>query len=254
MRYFMCISYDGTNYHGWQRQANSPNTVQEKIESCLSTLLKKEVPVIGCGRTDTGVHAKQYYLHFDFDVDIEITDLIHKANRILPRSIVVHDVFRVKDDLHARFDAYSRSYVYRIKLNRDPFDFHHHHYIYKQPVFDLVKLNELAYLVLTATDFQSFCKAHSDNKTTLCVITHSKWCYIEEQKCFEYHISANRFLRGMIRLLVGSMINVLRERESFESFKNALFSQKELTTPWSIDGNGLILYGIEYNFGNAANH
>jgi tRNA pseudouridine38-40 synthase len=253
MRYFMNISYDGTNFYGWQKQGNSENTIQSCIDNCLTMLLKHNVNSMGCGRTDSGVHAKQFYLHFDTDHRIDTSDLVYHVNRILPRSIVVHQLFEVNDDLHARFDALERSYVYRIKLVKDPFDFHHHYYTYKEPVFDLSKLNDLAHLILSASDFKSFCKTHSANKTNICHITRSEWIYDSHQMCYEYHITANRFLRGMIRLLVGGMLNVLRNRVTLESFRASLFEQNPLESPWSIDGNGLILYGIKYPFNLPAN-
>jgi tRNA pseudouridine38-40 synthase len=248
MRYFMRISYDGTSYFGWQKQLISDNTVQTRLEQCLRVLLKEEIITMGCGRTDTGVHAQNFYLHFDYNNDIDVKDHIFHANRILPKSIVVHDLFKVRDDLHSRFNALERSYVYRLKLDKDPFDFHYFHYTFKQPAFNLDYLNNLATKILEANNFSSFCKTRGSAKTPYCVVTRSEWIYDTKQNCYEYHITANRFLRGMIRLLVGAMLNVMRGRITEQCFLDSLLAETPLSNAWSVDANGLILYGIKYDF------
>jgi tRNA pseudouridine38-40 synthase len=203
---------------------------------------------MGCGRTDTGVHAQNFYLHFDHDHEIVIRDFIYHANKILPKSIVVHHLKKVRNNLHARFDAKERSYVYRLKLEKDPFDHHYFHYTYKKLDFDMDRLNELAKLIKSAIDFTSFCKTRSAAKTSCCTILRSEWVYNKNTNSFEYHIKADRFLRGMIRLLVGAMLSVINGRVTEDDFKSALYESKPLPHPLSMDPNGLMLYGIKYDW------
>ncbi len=248
MRYFACISYDGTNFFGWQKQANSDNTIQCHLDHNLSILLKSEINTMGCGRTDSGVHAKNFYLHFDCTNEIEVSDLLYHMNKLLPKSIVFHDIFKVSDDAHARFDAQERSYVYKIKINKDPFDAFHYYYRYSNKNLSLEALNKLCAMILLASDFTSFAKTHTDVKTNLCAITHCQWTYDASTACYEFHITANRFLRGMIRLLVGAMLNVQRGKITIKSFEDALHHQKPLPLAWSVDACGLMLYGVKYDF------
>ncbi len=249
MRYFACISYDGTTYYGWQKQAVSDNTVQAQIEKSLSTLLREEIVTMGCGRTDTGVHAKKFILHFDIENEIkDIKDLIYHSNKILPKSIVLHDVYPVEDHMHARFSAIQRAYVYKIKMVKDPFDFHHFYYTYKNTNLELSKLNELADTIMKSDNFEAFEKTRNQAYTSICKIKESYWTYDEAQQLYSYHIVANRFLRGMIRLLVGAMLNVMRGKISREDFDNAILKQIPINPAWSVDANGLTLHDIMYDF------
>lgn len=246
MRYFAVISYDGTHFLGWQKQHDGDQSVQFCIENALTLLCKEKIEVVGCGRTDTGVHAKNYHLHFDVEVTMEIDQLIFRLNRILPNSIAVHDIYQVRDDVHARFHAIERSYVYRLKNVSNPFE---NHYCFHYPYADelhLDKLNEAARLLLSYNDFNTFCKTRTDVKTTLCKISRSEWTYDEENKIYEYHITADRFLRGMIRLIVGMCLNVNRGNLSLEEVRHALDTKTRLQKDWSVDAKGLILYGIKY--------
>jgi tRNA pseudouridine38-40 synthase len=248
MRYFVRISYDGTSFYGWQKQAVSENTVQTQIDKCLSILIRENINSIGCGRTDTGVHAKNFILHFDADKIIEdIKDLVYHLNKMLPKSIVVHELYPVDLAMHARFSATQRAYVYRLKMVKDPFDFHHFYYTYKNTNLELPKLNQLAALVMKTDNFSAFEKTHTDTKTSICKIKDSYWTYDEKQQLYEYHIVANRFLRGMIRLLVGAMLNVCRGKLSIEAFEDALVLQKPLLPIWSIEARGLTLQNIVYD-------
>jgi tRNA pseudouridine38-40 synthase len=246
MRYFAIISYNGSRYFGWQKQSKSNNTVQSQIERILNTYLRKYIETMGCGRTDTGVHAKEFYLHFDFDEDINLDELRYKFNVMLPSDIVVHRVIKVKDDLHARFDAISRSYVYRIKTARDPFDPIYYHY--RQGEMNLDKLNLIANEILHYDNFEKYCKSNTNaNTTNICNIEKSVWI-VTDENTYEYHITANRFLRGMIRLLVGMMLNFQKDKFSFEDIINSLSRQKSLPIIWSVPPDGLILQNIKYNY------
>jgi tRNA pseudouridine38-40 synthase len=246
MRYFACISYDGTTFFGWQKQEVSKNTVQHHLEHCLSILLRQNITTMGCGRTDSGVHAKNFYLHFDSVSEVNESDLKYHANKILPASIVIHSINKVAEDAHARFDAKERSYVYKLKIDKDPFDHFHYYYKYKDTNLAIDELNKLCLLVIQATDFTSFCKTHTDVKTNICVISNCYWKYDEATNCYEFHITANRFLRGMIRLLVGAMLNVQRNKLTLQSFENALMKQEPLPIAWSVDACGLMLFGVKY--------
>jgi tRNA pseudouridine38-40 synthase len=248
MRYFVCISYDGTKYFGWQKQANSDNTIQHHIDYCLSTLLKSEISTVGCGRTDAGVHAKNFYLHFDCDVEVNIEDTRYKANKILPPSIVIHAIRTMHDDAHARFDAYERSYVYRINLQKDPFEFFSYHCNLDPSTLNLSLFNELAAEVAKATDFAAFCKTNGSATTSICTIHRAEWMYKPDEAVLEFHITANRFLRGMIRLLVGAMLHVYRGKMTMAQFEDALQKQRPLPFPLSVEANGLMLYGIKYPY------
>lgn len=243
MRYFALISYNGTGFFGWQKQTKSNNTVQYHIDNTLSMLLREPVSSVGCGRTDTGVHASGYYLHFDVQADFEEKDIVYKLNQILPPQIAVHAIFKVRDDLHARFHATSRSYVYRIKTYKDPFD--HLHYYYKSGELHLNRLNEIAELIQHKNDFFSYCKSQDPGKTTLCSISHSDWKMVGNT--FEFHITANRFLRGMIRLLVGMMLNYNKGKITLDNIEASFSEKDKLPQIWSAPADGLILHKILYD-------
>ena len=243
MRYFALISYNGSGFFGWQKQAKSNNTVQYHIDNTLTMLLREPIFSMGCGRTDTGVHASGYYLHFDVQSVFEVKNIIYKLNQILPPQIVVHDIFPVREDLHSRFNAISRSYVYRIKTYKDPFD--HLHYYYKSGELDLDKLNEVAELIKDKTDFFSYCKSMDPGKTTNCIITHSQWKKVNNT--YEFHISANRFLRGMIRLLVGMMLNYNKGKITIDNIEASFIQKDQLPQIWSAPADGLILHKILYD-------
>lgn len=244
MRYFARISYNGTKYYGWQKQSRSDNTVQHLINQTLSILLKHKVETMGCGRTDSGVHAKDFILHFDSDTAFTFEQIIYKCNQILPADIVMHDIFVVKSDAHARFHAKQRSYNYRIKTYKDPFDNLHYYYRFDKG-FDFEKLREIAALIPNYEDFSCYCKSKSSAKTRSCKVKECYWIY--ENGTYEFRITANRFLRGMIRLLVGMMLNYQAGKLSKEEIIDSFELQKPLRLNTSVEANGLLLFDIKYN-------
>lgn len=241
MRFFIEISYKGTNYHGWQRQPNA-NTVQQEIENCLSKLLKTDISVMGAGRTDTGVHAKQLFAHFDCD---EITDkktLLFKINNFLPKDIGVTDLFRVRDKAHARFDAKSRTYLYYVSMAKDAFNYELSALCLKD--LDVERMNQAAQLLIGRQDFECFARAHSDVKTFLCDVTTARWEQKEQMLIFT--ITADRFLRNMVRAVVGTLLNVGSGKTSIEQFKAILASKDRSQAGASASAAGLFLTQVTY--------
>lgn len=246
MRYFAELSYKGTNYSGWQRQDNAIS-VQEIIEDALSTILNTPIVVTGCGRTDTGVHASQYYLHFDFEGDFP-EGFVNRLNKFLPKDIAFRRIFEVDNEAHTRFDATKRSYYYLMDVEKSPFDNELAYFYYAAKKLDINKLNKAAGLLLDFGEFAPFCKTGSDVKTMKCNLFRSEWIFDENQKRFIYYISANRFLRGMVRLIVGSCILVAEDRLTFDALKTSLIQQSPLPKNLSAPAQGLYLSEIEYPF------
>jgi len=244
-RYFFQISYDGSPFSGWQRQDNAPS-VQQCIEDALSKLFRTKIDVTGCGRTDAGVHAADYYLHVDIDLPTEkINDLVFKLNMMLPTEICINRIFPVEAAAHARFDAISRAYTYNVHFGKDPF-ISKYSYQYNQsgkPDFSLMQ--EAAALIMNYDSFFPFCKSKTDVTNYDCNILHSNWRRNNEAK-WTYHISANRFLRGMVRLIVGMCINV--ERFTLKDVALAVDNQERLSLPWSVPARGLSLTEVQYPF------
>ncbi len=245
MRYFARIAYNGTNYSGWQRQPREMS-VQQQIEESLSLILRTEITITGCGRTDTGVHASDYILHFDYDENFP-KGFIRRLNKVLPKDIVFYDIFEVAADAHARFDASSRSYEYHIDFRKNPF---HQNTIYfypyvQKPHFE--KMNEAAQLLLQYKEFSPFCKTNSDAKTMKCDIQFSRWEKINDYHWI-YHVSANRFLRGMVRLIVGMCLNVGTDKLMLKEVQEALDEQKPLKKSFSVSPEGLFLSQIKYPY------
>lgn len=244
MRYFTELAYNGTHYCGWQRQPNAVG-VQEKLEETLSTLLGATVELTGCGRTDAGVHASQYFAHFDRDEPLP-DGLLGRLNRMLPHDIAVYQIHAVAPDAHARFDAIKRSYAYHISLRKDPF------YIntaWHFPFFarlDLDRVQQAAALLLEHQSFYPFCKSETDAKTMLCALSRSEWILDEAAQRFTFHIASDRFLRGMVRLIVGMCLNVGLEKVTIEEVRYALENQERLKKSWSVPPDGLFLTAIEY--------
>jgi tRNA pseudouridine38-40 synthase len=247
VRYFCRISYNGSTYFGWQKQANTDNTIQSKIEKCFSTLLREPIDIVGCGRTDTGVHAKDYWFHFDIEGEIEVKQIIYKSNLILPTSISINEIVQVSNDLHARFHAEERSYIYRIKSYKDPFDFFHFYYPHIK-LDHLPFLNEISDLIKKAKDFSCYCKSHASNKTNICEIKSCTWSYNESDHTFEFKITANRFIRGQIRMLVGMCLQALNNKVNINQIRDSLFDNIPLVSAFSVDAIGLTLYDIKYHF------
>ncbi len=241
-RYFISISYDGTAYHGWQVQPNG-HSVQAELQRCLSTLLREEIAVTGAGRTDAGVHARCMVAHFDIEQPIDEGQLTYKLNRILPRDISVQKVWEVANDLHARFSAVSRTYHYYIHTQKDPFlrsyscELHYS--------LDFAKMNEAAACLLQYEDFGAFCKSHADVKTTLCQVTQARWVQ-QSSYSWYFEISANRFLRNMVRAVVGTLIDVGRGRLPVEDFCKVVEGKKRTDAGESMPAHALFLEDVSY--------
>lgn len=253
MRYFITFSYDGTCYHGWQIQPNGVS-VQEVLQNALSTLLRTSIAVVGAGRTDAGVHARMMVAHFDIvkqDSDcvspaaskIDCGQLVYKLNKILPHDIAIQKVERVADDLHARFSATSRTYHYFIHTNKDPFLRAYSWQIYG--MLDFRKMNEAAHILMDYRDFTSFSKVNTDTKTNLCTITEAHWDEIEPG-VWRFTITANRFLRNMVRAIVGTLVEVGRGKLSLDGFKKVIEEQNRCSAGESVPGNALFLVDIKY--------
>ena len=241
-RYFISISYDGTAYHGWQVQPNG-HSVQAELQRCLSTLLREEIAVTGAGRTDAGVHARCMVAHFDIEQPIDEGQLTYKLNRILPRDISVQKVWEVPNDLHARFSAVSRTYHYYIHTQKDPFlrsyscELHYS--------LDFAKMNEAAACLLQYEDFGAFCKSHTDVKTTLCQVTQARWVQ-QSSYSWYFEISANRFLRNMVRAVVGTLIDVGRGRLTVDDFCKVVEGKKRTDAGESMPAHALFLEDVSY--------
>jgi tRNA pseudouridine38-40 synthase len=242
MRYFVWFSYDGTAYHGWQIQPNG-NSVQEELQRALSTLLREEISVTGAGRTDAGVHARQMVAHFDFSEAIDLEQLAYKLNRILPCDIAVDRVELVDDDMHARFSATSRTYHYYIHTKKDPFSRPYSTELHYELDFD--KMNEAGRILMTYDDFGAFCKSHSDVKTTLCRVTKAEWVQTSETSWY-FEITANRFLRNMVRAVVGTLIDVGRGRLTLDDFRKVIEGKRRTAAGESMPANALFLENIRY--------
>lgn len=242
MRYFIELSYKGKNYHGWQVQPNDIS-VQETVTKALSTILRKEVDIIGAGRTDAGVHAMQLFAHFDFEKSLDEDHITKKINAFLPEDIVVEKVFLVSDSAHARFDATSRSYEYRIWLGRNPFlvDFTWQLY---QKKLDINKMNQAASILLEYTNFKCFSKSKTDVRTYNCNISKAKWIKMNNELTF--YVTADRFLRNMVRAIVGTLIEVGSGKKSIEDFIAILKSEDRRNAGFSAPPQGLFLSEITY--------
>ncbi len=242
MRYFIDLSFDGTNYHGWQIQPNGMS-VQERLQQALSTLLRTPIEVTGAGRTDAGVHARQMIAHFDVAQPVDAPQLAYKLNRILPRDISVQAVYEVSDDMHARFSAVSRTYHYYIHTRKDPYLRHYScemHY-----TLDFDAMNRAASMLLEYDDFASFCKTHADVKTTLCRVTRAEWVRTSDHEWY-FVITANRFLRNMVRAVTGTLIDVGRGRITLDQFRRIIESRSRTDAGESMPPQALFLEKIEY--------
>ncbi|WP_400077142.1 tRNA pseudouridine(38-40) synthase TruA [Winogradskyella sp. R77965] len=241
MRYFLEFSYNGKAYHGWQNQPNAI-TVQEVLEKALCTILKSEISTMGAGRTDAGVHASQMFAHFDFEENFEPKDLIYKLNSFLPNDIAVTDVFEVKPDAHARFDAISRTYHYKISTAKNVFDYD---FTYGVPLpLNIVKMNEACKILFEYKDFQCFSKSNTDVKTYNCDIKEAFWTEKSNQLIFK--ITADRFLRNMVRAIVGTIISIGLGKLNPEDLHNIIASKDRSEAGFSVPAHGLYLVEIVY--------
>lgn len=242
MRYFIQLSYDGTKYHGWQRQPNGV-TVQEEMERALLLLLRERIQIVGAGRTDTGVHARTMVAHFDTEKSIDCQQAVYRLNRILPRDIAVSDIRPVADDMHARFSAVSRTYHYYIHTHKDPFLRQYSLELHYD--LDFALMNQAAAMLLEQEDFGSFCKSNSDAKTTLCHVSEAEWVD-DGNGSWHFTITANRFLRNMVRAIVGTLIDVGRHRLTLEDFHEIIAKGTRTAAGESMPGNALFLEKIAY--------
>ena len=242
MRFCIHLAYNGTRYNGWQVQPHSPS-VQEAIQTVLSKLLGEEVSIVGAGRTDTGVHASDYYAHFDTEQSFSLRDTLYKMNRMLPGDIVIYSLTEVSSDFHARFSAQQRTYTYTITQIKNPFSLDTELY-YPTPL-DVEKMNQAALYLIGTKDFTSFSKLHTDVTNNMCTVTHAQWEHVGNKLIFT--ISANRFLRNMVRSIVGTLIDVGRGKISIENFEEILSSKNRQNAGQSIDACGLCLCRIEYS-------
>ena len=241
MRYFIELSYLGKNYHGWQIQPDA-NSIQEELNNAISTVLQEEISVVGAGRTDTGVHASQMFAHFDTAEDLD-KNIAFKFNSLLPEDIVIHDVKKVADDKHARFDAVTRSYEYRIWLGRNPFLLETTWQLFHQKL-DVDAMNKAAEMLLKFEDFQAFSKVKTEVKTFNCKVVSAVWTQEENQLIF--HITANRFLRNMVRAIVGTLVDVGKHKITKQDFRNIILSKDRANAGLSVPAKGLFLTEITY--------
>ena len=246
MRYFIRFAYDGTAFHGSQRQPNGI-TVQETMEQALAMIFRKEVPLTFAGRTDAGVHAREMFAHFDItDSLIPISDfrtLIFRLNGILPNSIAIFDIYPVKDEAHARFDAVRRTYEYHVVDHKDPFLCTQATRI--RPGLDFAAMNEAAQLLIGKQDFASFCRTNTDVKTTICDLTRAEWKELGNGHAV-FTIAADRFLRNMVRAVVGTLFEVGRGKMTKEQFAEVITQRNRCAAGDSAPAEGLFLTHVEY--------
>ncbi|MEQ9187267.1 MAG: tRNA pseudouridine(38-40) synthase TruA [Cryomorphaceae bacterium] len=241
-RYFIELSYDGSEFHGWQIQPNA-KTIQESLNSALSTLLRTEIYTVGCGRTDTGVHATQFFAHFDTDLrDVDLKKLTFRCNRFLPESIAVHRMFAVPSDAHTRFSATSRSYAYLITQKKDPFAVLRKWEMRES--LDLERMNLGAEALTSYEDFSCFSKSNTQTETNLCDLTFARWTQNGSELRFE--VTANRFLRNMVRAMVGTLIDLGRGTIDIETLQAILASKDRSKAGFSAPAHGLYLTRVTY--------
>jgi tRNA pseudouridine38-40 synthase len=242
MRYFLEIAYDGTDYHGWQSQPNAPRTVQQVLTKGLETILRQPIVTVGSGRTDTGVHASQQFVHFDLAAALPDAGFCQRLNRLLPRDISARAVYPVGPGAHARFDAIHRTYEYRITQEKNPFLPRYAHYL-NRPV-DLNQLNAAAALLLAAEDFTTFSKVKGDTLHYRCQIHQA--CWEQQGPDIRFTIRANRFLRGMVRLVVGTLLDVGTGKITVEAFQAILAAQDRRLASGAAPAPGLFLSQVCY--------
>jgi tRNA pseudouridine38-40 synthase len=242
-RYFIQLAYDGTNYHGWQVQDNA-STVQAQLEMVFSTLLKEDIKFVGAGRTDTGVHASYFVAHIETDhLDLETREgFLYALNKFLPEDIVVHRITKVHQELHARFSAKYRTYHYRINRSKALFNRAYNYYYYKE--LDMDRIREACKVLISYTDFTSFSKLHTNVKTNNCKIYHAEWEESDESYLFE--IKADRFLRNMVRSIVGTLLDVGAGKTSIQEFREIIEAMERGRAGASAPAHALFLVDIGY--------
>lgn len=257
MRYFLKLAYNGTSFHGWQSQPNAIS-VQSVIETALSTLCRQEISITGAGRTDSGVHARLMYAHFDCDITvIEPSRFLLSLNRLVGKEIVVYELIPVKPDAHARFDATERVYKYFISYIKNPFL--ENFCYFSQSSLDIDAMNEAAGLLKKTDDFTSFAKLHSDVKTNICDVRNACWLPIEKDEAASsflgtlnngivFTITADRFLRNMVRAIVGTLVDIGRHKLSTAEFVDIIKSKDRCKAGTSMPAKGLFLWDILYPY------
>ncbi len=242
MRYLIHLSYDGARFHGWQIQPNGIS-VEGELERCLSTLLRKEVDIVGAGRTDAGVNARHMAAHFDWDEELDVAQLKYRLVRMLPPDIGIYCIEKVDDSLHARFSATARTYHYYVSTVKNPFTRRY----YWQTHFDLdfALMNEAAAILMEYDDFACFCKSHTDVKTTICHMMEARWIQQNDTDWY-FRIKANRFLRNMVRAVVGTLVEVGRNRMTLEEFRSVIEGKKRTKAGESMPGHALFLEKVDY--------
>lgn len=250
MRYFIELAYKGTNYHGWQYQPGA-DSVQETLNKALSLLLKTDIDIVGAGRTDSGVHAKQMFAHFDFESEVDVPQLVHKLNSFLPKDIAVFNILKVSDEAHARFDATKRTYEYHIHTMKDVFE-NDGSYQFQFPL-NIDKMNEACQILFKHNDFECFSKVNTDVNTFNCVIFEANWTRGNPEASGKQYgnkliftIAADRFLRNMVRAIVGTMINIGTGKISLADFEKIIDSKDRSQAGFSVPAHGLYLTKIEY--------
>jgi len=241
LRYFVQFSYNGKVYHGWQNQPNAI-TVQQVLEKAFSTLLRTDVALMGAGRTDTGVHAKQMFAHFEVDEIDDLNDLIYKLNSFLPEDVAVQEIFDVLPEAHARFDATQRTYEYWVIQDKNPFYMDSAYYV--KHSLDIKKMNDAAALLLKNKDFECFSKSNTDVHTYLCDLTEAFWK--QEGDLLVFTITANRFLRNMVRAIVGTLLDVGTGKSTLADVKSIINSKDRSEAGYSVPAKGLYLTRIIY--------
>ena len=244
-RYFIELAYNGKNYHGWQIQPNAIS-VQETLQKAIHTLCRQEAKLIGCGRTDTGVHAKEFFAHVDLDLaaaKLSPTQLTYKLNHFLKQDIAIARIFEVNRDAHSRFHAISRTYEYRLRQTKSPFD-REITYLSNYPKLDFEGMNKAAACLFQFSDFSSFSKTGTDVKTNNCKIMYAKW--EKDGDVWIFRIQADRFLRNMVRAIVGTLLEIGRGKISLGDFENIIKSKNRNNAGWSVPAEGLALVKIEY--------
>lgn len=244
MRYFLELQYDGTNYSGWQKQPHA-KSIQENLEVRLSNILDQPIEITGCGRTDKGVHAHQYFAHMEVSKHLD-DSFLFRLNNYLPPDIAVKRVIPVSESAHARFDATQRTYRYKVHYNKNPFLEKYSFYYQKSKHFSLTTLNTFAESLPQFSDFKSFAKFHSDVHHHRC---HLKSCTWESSSDgFILEITSDRFLRGMVRLIVGASLRFAEGKITLKDLDTAMESGEQIKAPWAVPAHGLSLIQVEYPY------
>jgi tRNA pseudouridine38-40 synthase len=241
MRFFFEITYSGTNYHGWQNQANAVG-VQEVVEGALSKIFRTKIEIVGSGRTDTGVHCVQQFFHTDLDKELDEKTWLVKINSLLPKDIAIRSIRKVKDDAHARYDAVERSYQYKITQTKNPLLVGQAYYFFKE--VDVSNLNKAAALLLGKQDFECFSKVKTDVNHFICTIKKAHWN--QKDGLLVFTITANRFLRGMVRAIVGTLLDVGTGKITLAEFETILKSKDRKKAGMNVPPEGLYLTSVKY--------